>query len=54
MRAILCLSEWTRLGLVKDEDIKAAALQPEQEGKETAAEVEVGWDDIVLPLDNDA
>ncbi|KAF7795824.1 hypothetical protein EIP86_006991 [Pleurotus ostreatoroseus] len=27
-RALLCVGEWTRLGLVKDEDIKAATRLP--------------------------
>lgn len=48
VRAILCVGEWSRLGLVKDQDIKAAASQPMLAGAETVDEVAVGWDDIIM------
>ncbi len=49
VRSLLCVSEWTRLGLIKDADIKNATLKPEKEGEETREEVEVGWDTIIIP-----
>ena len=48
VRAILCISEWVHLGLVKDADIKNATKQPEQPGEEMVNEVAVGWDSITI------
>ena len=45
MHALLCFGDWVQHGLVKDVDIKAAALLLDVIGKE--AELVAGWDDIV-------
>jgi hypothetical protein len=44
-RALLCLGEWSKLGYVKDEDVKAVTVQPEVDGEED--ELEENWDKIV-------
>jgi hypothetical protein len=44
-RALLCLGDWSRLGIVKDTDIKPAALLPDVNGNEPP--IVAGWDDIV-------
>lgn len=43
-RALLCLGDWSRRGLVKDADIKAAALLPDVSGEEPP--LATGWDNI--------
>jgi hypothetical protein len=43
-RALLCLGDWSRHGLVKDADIKAAAILPDVNGQEPP--LVAGWDDI--------
>ena len=45
-RALLCIGEWSKRGLVKDADIKVAALQP---GLDCLREppLTAGWDNIV-------
>jgi hypothetical protein len=43
-RALLCIGDWSRRGLVKDIDIKAAALLPDVSGEELPPEN--GWDNI--------
>jgi hypothetical protein len=50
-RAILCLGCWSRLGLVRDGDVKAAALLPEVEGTDSDYEMEEGWDHIAENLE---
>jgi hypothetical protein len=50
-RAILCLGSWSLLGLVKNDDVKAAALLPEMEGTDSDYEMEDGWDHIAESLD---
>ncbi len=52
VRAILCLSEWARIGLVKDKDIHEATEKAEVKGPETSDEVSLGWDDFVIPVDD--
>lgn len=47
-RALLCLNNWSKLGLVKDEDVMQAAAEAEANTAETADEVADGWDRIVL------
>lgn len=49
-RAILCLGSWSLLGLVKDDDVKAAAALPEIEGDESDYEMEEGWDAIATNI----
>jgi hypothetical protein len=44
MRALLCLGDWCRQGLVKDSNIKPAALLPDINGEE--APLATGWDSI--------
>lgn len=44
-RALLCLGDWSLRGLVKDSDVKAAAVLPDVEGEEP--DVMEGWDKIV-------
>lgn len=48
-RALLCLGEWSKLGLVDDKDILAVTQSPEVEGIETLDELESGWDRIIVP-----
>ncbi|EJD38752.1 hypothetical protein AURDEDRAFT_71918, partial [Auricularia subglabra TFB-10046 SS5] len=43
-RALLCLGEWSRAGLVKDEDIMKVVVLPEVTGDEEA--FDDGWDSI--------
>ena len=44
----MCLGVWSRLGYVKDIDIKAVVILPEVPGNKKEDEVAVGWDAIVL------
>jgi hypothetical protein len=48
---ILCLGSWSLLGLVKNDDVKAAASLPEVEGTDSDYEMEEGWDCIAESLD---
>ena len=43
-RALMCLGAWSKLGLVRDADLLAAAALPEV--KEDEDEFNVGWDYI--------
>lgn len=43
-RALMCLGAWSKLGLVRDADIMAAAALPDLEGREE--ELQLGWDTI--------
>ncbi|OBZ79948.1 putative AC transposase [Grifola frondosa] len=45
-RALICLGAWSRLGLVKDDDVKAVTVLAELEGEDQA--LEDGWDSIKL------
>ena len=47
-RALLCVGEWSRLGLVADEDVLAVTSTPEKDGEESIDELSKGWDCIVL------
>ena len=42
---LMCLSAWSRMGMVKDNDVMEAAKLPEVKGIED--ELEHGWDDIL-------
>ena len=44
-RALLCLGAWSRIGLVKDDDVMEAARLPEVKG--TEAELDEYWDKIL-------
>ena len=44
MCALMCLGAWSKLGLVRDADLLAAATLPEV--KEDEEEFNVGWDYI--------
>jgi hypothetical protein len=46
IRALMCLGNWSRLGLVKDRDIHAVTMLAEIEGAEE--ELKEGWDSIRL------
>jgi hypothetical protein len=46
-RAILCLSDWSRLGLVKNTDARAIAEMSDVEGDGSDYEMEAGWDAIL-------
>ncbi len=52
VRALICVSEWVRLGLIKDTDIKKATAQPELSEAEVAEEVALGWDAISASLND--
>ena len=41
-RALLCLGGWSKMGLVKDDDVKAVARLPEVDGEEE--ELALDWD----------
>jgi hypothetical protein len=43
----LCLGSWSLLGLVKDEDVKAAAELPDLEDG-SDYEMEEGWDSTLV------
>ena len=45
--ALLCLGQWSKLGLVKDEDLHKAICE-EPEGDESEVELPDGWDRIHL------
>jgi hypothetical protein len=49
--AILCLGNWSRLGLVKSDDVRAAAALPDVEGMDSDYEMEEGWDRIADSLE---
>jgi hypothetical protein len=42
---LLCLDDWSQLGLVKDANIKPTALLPNINSNEPS--IVAGWDDIV-------
>src|SRR5882757_3298290 len=44
MRALLCLGDWCRCGLMKDSNIKSASLLPDVTGEEPP--LASGWDSI--------
>ncbi len=44
--ALLCLGAWSKMGLVKDEDVVLAAKLADVDGDE--ADLDSDWDDIVL------
>jgi hypothetical protein len=50
-RAILCLGNWSRLGLVKSDDVRAAAALLDVEGMDSDYEMEEGWDQITDSLE---
>jgi hypothetical protein len=50
IRAVLCLGEWSQLGLVKDSDIKAAS-QTEPIDSDDDVEMDDGWDSIDIRVD---
>lgn len=43
-RALLCLGEWSRLGLVQDSDILSATQVPVADDDEKDEEVAAGWE----------
>ena len=43
-RALLCVGVWSKLGYIKDEDVKVAAVLPEVNGVEE--ELAEDWDSI--------
>ena len=47
MRAILCLSYWSPLGLVKNSDARAVAELSDVEGDGSDYKMEDGWDNII-------
>jgi hypothetical protein len=44
-RALLCVGEWSRRSIVRDSDIKAAAILPNVNGEEPP--LASGWDNVV-------
>jgi hypothetical protein len=52
-RAVLCLGEWCKLGLMEDGDVRKAVKSPETiEELEEEAELAEGWDRITLDTNN--
>lgn len=49
LRALMCLGEWSLMGLINDSDICAVAKLPDIE-VEVRAEVEDGWEDGLTSL----
>jgi hypothetical protein len=51
-RALMCLGDWSLLGLVKDSDVLAVAALPDADivegDDENDIELEAGWDSINL------
>lgn len=45
-RALICVGNWSLLGLIRKEDINAAVSLDEEEEEETDEDVRVGWDMI--------
>ena len=45
-RALMCLGVWSRMGYVKDTDVKSATILPEVDGEEE--ELAENWDRIVF------
>ena len=45
-RALMCLGEWSRMGYVKDIDIKSVVMQPEVPAEEKEGDLIDGWDCI--------
>jgi hypothetical protein len=45
-RALLCLGSWSLLNLVKEDDVRAAAMLPEIDGDKDDMDMDVGWDTI--------
>jgi hypothetical protein len=43
-QALLCLEVWSKMGYVKDSDLKSAAVLPEVDGKEE--ELAYDWDSL--------
>ena len=46
MRALMCLGAWSRLGFVKDRDIKAVVILPDILANMKEDDLAVGWDTI--------
>jgi hypothetical protein len=44
--SILCLRAWSLLGLIKNDDVIAAAQLLELGGEDSDYEMEVGWDTV--------
>lgn len=49
-RALLCLNNWTKAGMVKQTDAKKAAQMSDIEDDESDYEMDDGWDNIDLDL----
>ena len=47
MHALLCLSLWSELNLVKDEDVKKVSELQDVEGDDEV-DLKDGWDQIVI------
>ena len=45
-RALMCLGVWSRMGYVKDTDVKSATILPEVDGEEE--ELAENWDRIMF------
>lgn len=45
-RALMCLGVWSKMGYVKDTDVKSATILPEVDGEEE--ELAKNWDRIVF------
>lgn len=52
-RALMCLREWSLLGLVSSEDVAAAGKLPVLDGDASDYEMEPGWDAIEANLPRD-
>ena len=52
-RAMLCVGEWSRIGLVRSEDLKSAAALLDVESEEFNYEMKEGWDRIEASISID-
>lgn len=49
-RAVLCVGDWSRLDLIKTDDVRSVTAMPDVEGDESDYEMEDGWERISSAL----
>lgn len=45
-RAVMCVGDWSRLGLIKTEDVRSVTAMPEVDEDGSDYEMEAGWERI--------